>query len=77
MEQMILFKKNQQKTETDHGQEEQTWGSQGERGKSRTGGHFGGFLGANWYIWNGWTMGSYCIAQGNVCDWVTLLYNRT
>ena len=21
--------------------------------------------------------GSYCIAQGNVCDWITLLYNRT
>ena len=27
-------------------------------------------------ICNGWAMGSYCRAQGNVCDWVTLLYSR-
>ena len=25
----------------------------------------------------GWTMGPYSTAQGNMCDWVTLLYNRT
>ena len=31
----------------------------------------------NCSIWNGWAMGSYCTAQVNVCDWVTLLYNRT
>ena len=31
---------------------------------------------ANCYIWNGWAMGSYCTAQGTVCDWVTVLYNR-
>ena len=24
-----------------------------------------------------WAMGSYCITQGSVCEWVTLLYNRT
>ena len=30
----------------------------------------------NCYLWNGWAMGSYCIAQGTVCDWVTLLYTR-
>ena len=35
-----------------------------------------GFLDANSYIWNGWAMGSYCTAQGIVCDWVTLLYDR-
>ena len=23
-----------------------------------------------------WAMGSYCTAQGTVCDWVNLLYNR-
>ena len=38
---------------------------------------FGGFGDANYYIWSGRTMGSYHTAQGNVCDWVTLLYNRT
>ena len=32
---------------------------------------------ANCYIWNGWAMGTYCTAQGNVCDWVILLYNKT
>jgi len=36
-----------------------------------------GFGDANCCIRNGWAMGSYCTAQGNVCDWVTLLYNRT
>ena len=29
------------------------------------------------YIWNGWVIGFYYTAQGNVCDWITLLYNRT
>ena len=33
-------------------------------------GHFGGFWNANCYIWNGWAVGSYCTAQGNVYDWV-------
>ena len=38
-----------------------------------------GILGVvvNCYIWNGWAMGPCCTAQGNVCDWVTLLYNGT
>ena len=49
----------------------------GEGGGSRVDGHFGGFGGTHCNIWNGWTMGPYCIAQGNICDWVTLLYNRT
>ena len=78
---MILSKNNKQtrKQKTDHGQE-QTWGSKGlggERGRSGIDGHLGCFRDVNCYIWNGWAMGSYCIAQGNVCDWVTLLYNRT
>jgi len=30
-------------------------------------GHFGDFLDANFYIWNGCAMGPYCTAQGNVC----------
>ena len=48
----------------------------GERGESGMDGHFESFLGANCYIWDGWAMGSYCTAQGNVCGWVTLWYNR-
>ena len=80
MEQTINSKNNKQKTETDHGQEEQTgvprWGRR-EGGGSRMDGHFGDLGDANCYIWNGWKMGTYCIAQGNVCDWVTWLYNRT
>ena len=28
-------------------------------------------LDTNCYIWNGWALGAYCTAQGNVCDWVT------
>ena len=35
-----------------------------------------GLLNANCYIWNGWARGPYYTAQGTVCDWVTLLYNR-
>ena len=77
---MILSKNSKRtnkKTETEHGQEEQTWGSWGG-GKGGMGGM--GILevlgGANCYIWNGWAVGSYCIEQGNVCDWLTLLYNR-
>ena len=30
-------------------------------------------LDENSYICNGWEMGSYCTAQGNVCEWVTFL----
>ena len=29
------------------------------------------------YMWNGWKTGPYCTEQGNVCDWVTSLCNRT
>lgn len=36
-----------------------------------------GVLDANCYVWNGWATGPYCTAQETVCDWVTLLYNRT
>ena len=82
---MILCKnKNQptnqtdkQKTETDHGQEAQTQGSQGGKGRECDGWASWGFGDVNSYIWNGWALGSYRTAQGNVCDWVTLLYNRT
>ena len=35
-----------------------------------------GFLDTNCYIWNGWAMGPCCIAQGTMCDWITLLDNR-
>ena len=49
----------------------------GERRGTGTDGHFGVWGNVNCYIWNRWAMASYCTAQGNVCDWVTLLYNRT
>ena len=39
--------------------------------------HLGDFLDANCCIWNEWAMGPYYTAQGNVCDWVISLYNRT
>ena len=38
MEQIIIS----EKTETDHDQEEQTWGSQGKRGREWDGRYFGG-----------------------------------
>lgn len=72
---MILYKNNKQKQ---HGQEEQTWGSPGGRGEGVGGMDILGVLGdANCYIWNGWAMGSYCTAQGNMYDWGTLLNIRT
>ena len=57
---MILFKNNKtnkQKTEMEHGQEEQIWGSQGKWGGSARDGHFGGLGDTNCYTWNGWAMG--------------------
>ena len=79
MEQMILSKKKKQKKpEPDHDQvEEQTRGSQGGKGKEQEGWALLGHLDVNSSIWNGWAMGPCCSAQGNVCDWVTLLYSRT
>ena len=49
------------------------------RGKAGRVGWMGslGVLDANCNIWNGWAMGPYGTAQGTVCDWVTLLYNRS
>ena len=35
-----------------------------------------GLVDANGWIWNEWALGSYCVVQGTVYDWVTLLYNR-
>ena len=32
-----------------------------------------GLVDANCYIWNGWAMGSYCIAQQTMYYWITLL----
>ena len=28
-------------------------------------------FGCKLFIWNGWSVGPYCTAQGTVCDWVT------
>ena len=47
----------------------------GGRGGSGKDGRLGAVLDANCYTWNGWAMGSYCRAQGTVCDGVPLLYN--
>ena len=44
-----------------------------ERGESGMDRHLGGGS----YIWSGWAMRPYCTAHGHVCDWVTLLHNRT
>ena len=47
------------------------------RGKEEGVGWMGiwrGFLDAYCYIGNGWAMGPYCTAQGNLCDWVWLGY---
>ena len=81
---MILSKTNkqtnkqQQKNQKEIMAKERKLGvPEGERGGSGMDRHFGDFFDANCYFWNGWAMGPYCTAQGNVCDWVTLLYNRT
>ena len=55
------------KTETEQSQGEETCGSPRGRGESRMDRQFG-FLVANCYIWNGWAMGPYHIAEGTVCD---------
>ena len=39
-------------------------------------GMWGFFLDVHCYVWNGYEVGAYCIAQ-NVRDWVTLPYTRT
>ena len=66
------------KTAIDHSQGEQTAGSQRGGGTGEGEAWMGSseFSDANCYVWNGWAMGPYCMAQGTVCDWVTLLYNR-
>ena len=77
---MILYKKKKTKTKKQKQTmaKESTLGvPRGEKEGSGMDGHFGGVLDANWYIWNGWAVGLYCRAQGNVCDWVTWLHNRT
>jgi len=51
---MTLSKNNKQKTEIDHSQKNQTWGSQGGKGREWNGWAFWGvLLDANSYIWNG------------------------
>ena len=40
----------------------------GERGGSGMDGHLWGLGDAHYYAYNGWAMGSYCTAQGNMCD---------
>ena len=35
-----------------------------------------GLVDANCNIWNGWAMGSYSIAQGTVCNWVTAVQQK-
>ena len=45
------------------------WVPRGRGGGNGMDGHFGGFGDVNCYIWTGWAVGSYCTAQGNMCDW--------
>ena len=80
MDQMILSKNNKQtnkKQKQIMPKKNRLGVPKGERGGDEKDGYLGVFLDINYYIWNGWAMGSHCTAQGNVCDWVTLLYNRT
>ena len=78
MEQMILSKKKKQI-------KNRSWPRRTELGFPRGRGEgvgvgWMGILEVFWmksYIWNGWPVGLYYIAQGNVRDWVTLLYDRT
>ena len=68
MEQMILFKNNKQtkKQIQTMAKKNILWVPGGEVGGSGMGRHFEVFLDANYNIWNGWAMGSYCTAPGNV-----------
>ena len=77
MKQMILFKNNNNNNNKKQimAKEGRLGVTKGKRGESVTDGHCGGFLDANCYTGNGWAVGFYCTAQGNVCDGVTLLYN--
>ena len=84
MGQMILYKNKKQTNQPTNIKQKQSkakksrLGVPGGKGKGvgRTG-VLRGFGDANCYIWKGWAMGYFCTTQGNVCDWVTLLYNRT
>ena len=56
------------KTETDHGQGEQTCGFHWRRGGV---GWMENLMlvNANCYIWNEWAVGSYCTAERTMYDW--------
>ena len=58
---------NKEKTETDHGQEEQTWGSQVGKRREWYRCVFWGVFECKLLYLEGWAVGSYCIAQGNLC----------
>ena len=67
MEQMILSKNKQTKNINRSWPRRADLGFPGGGQGERVG--WMGILGdANYCIWNGWAMGSYCIEQGNVCD---------
>ena len=70
MEQMILSKNNKQ-TKNRH----RAWPRRvdlgfwvGGKGRRWDRWPFGGLGDANCYIWNALAMGSFCTAQGNVCN---------
>ena len=63
------------KTEIDHRHGEQPGGCQGGFGKEWDAHGIWSWRMQAVNVWNGLVMGSYCTAQGSVCDWVTLLYN--
>ena len=70
-----MAKINLSTKQTDQDYGEHTWGFQGEGEGSGMGGKVG-VGGCKLFPWNGWAVESYCIAQGTVYDWVTLLNNR-
>ena len=80
---MILQKKKNKQTKKKKKPQKQIMAKKSRPGflgwdKSRMDGHFGDLGDANCLLYLE-RMGneSYCTAQGKVCDWVTLLYNRT
>ena len=80
MEQMILSKYQKQtkkKQKQIMYKKSRLWGSQVGEWMDCDGWAFAVFFwDVDCDVCNGWAMGSYCRAQGNVCDWVTLLYSR-
>ena len=78
MEKIILSKNNKQTNKNRAWPKGADLGFQGgEKGEGVGGMGIWGLGGCKLLYLEWMGMGFYCIAQGNVCDWVTLLYNTT